>query len=81
MYYSYYASQVLYHLGGEQWTKWNEKMRDALIKAQDTGEGTMNGSWSSAGDPQGQAGGRLMQTSLSLLTLEIYYRFLPLHYK
>jgi len=32
------------------------------------------------GDPHGSAGGRLMVTSLALLTLEVYYRHLPLYY-
>ena len=35
------------------------------------------GSWSPAGDTWGRTGGRLMQTSLSLLTLEVYYRSDP----
>jgi hypothetical protein len=39
------------------------------------------GSWSSAGDTYGNAGGRLMVTSLNLLTLEVYYRYLPLYYR
>ena len=37
--------------------------------------------WSSAGDVHGSAGGRLMITSLNLLTLEVYYRHLPLYYR
>ena len=35
------------------------------------------GSWSPAKDVDGLAGGRLMITSLSVLTLEVYYRRLP----
>ncbi|MBI3407168.1 MAG: terpene cyclase/mutase family protein [Planctomycetes bacterium] len=81
MYYSYYATQVMHHFGGEEWKKWNEKMRDDLIASQEKGKGAMGGSWSSAGDPHGSAGGRLMQTSLSILTLEVYYRHLPLYYR
>jgi hypothetical protein len=30
-------------------------------------------------DPHGNAGGRIYQTALSILTLEIYYRHLPLY--
>ena len=33
------------------------------------------------GDAFGQVGGRLMLTSLNLLTLEVYYRYLPLYYR
>ncbi|MCI0642061.1 MAG: terpene cyclase/mutase family protein [Gemmataceae bacterium] len=81
IYYTYYASQVMHHFGGEGWKVWNEKMRDALQKAQEDKKGPFYGSWSSAGDPHGPNGGRLMQTSLSLLTLEVYYRHLPLYYR
>jgi hypothetical protein len=83
MYYYYYATQVMHHMGGEQWNAWNPKMRDMLIATQDRGQDTKHphqmGSWSPAGDAQGPQGGRLMQTSLSLLTLEVYYRHLPLY--
>ncbi|MCI0642060.1 MAG: terpene cyclase/mutase family protein [Gemmataceae bacterium] len=81
MYFSYYATQVMHHFGGESWKSWNEKMREDLLKLQDKGNGPMDGSWSSQGDPHGNSGGRLMQTSLTLLTLEVYYRHLPLYYR
>jgi hypothetical protein len=41
----------------------------------------MSGSWPSTGDGHSSAGGRMMQTSLSMLTLEVYYRHLPLYYR
>lgn len=81
MYFYYYATQVMHHVGGERWKAWNEKMRDHLVKTQDKVKGDNFGSWSSAGDAHGPAGGRLMNTSLSLLTLEVYYRHVPLHRK
>jgi hypothetical protein len=80
IYYFYYATQVMHHFGGNAWQAWNEKMRDSLVKSQDKA-GANNGSWSSAGDAHGSSGGRLMVTSLSLLTLEVYYRHLPLYYR
>ena len=72
LYYWYYATQVLHHYGGEPWEEWNPVMRDLLIDSQST-EGHESGSWA----PQGghdSAGGRVYATSLSLLTLEVYYR-------
>jgi hypothetical protein len=81
MYYYYYATQVMHHFGGESWKAWNEKMRELLVKAQDNDQGPLAGSWSPVGDMHGGAGGRLMQTSLSILTLEVYYRHLPLYYR
>jgi hypothetical protein len=83
MYYYYYATQVMHHFGGEAWQKWNPKMRDTLINRQDMGRDRAHphqkGSWSPAGDGHGGAGGRVMITSLSLLSLEVYYRYLPLY--
>jgi hypothetical protein len=88
LYYEYYATQVMHHMGGDSWKFWNEGpegkggMRDLLIKQQDVGEGKGKkhqvGSWASDNDPFGKEGGRIMTTSLSLLTLEVYYRHAPL---
>ena len=82
VYYYYYATQVMHHFGGEAWRNWNETMRETLIKKQEGNQASAHfGSWSPAGDQWGRAGGRLMMTSLNLLTLEVYYRYLPLYYR
>jgi hypothetical protein len=85
MYYYYYATQVMHHFGGEAWQKWNPRMRDMLVAKQDRGmdraHPDQKGSWSPVGDVHGGAGGRIMTTSLSLLTLEVYYRYLPLYHR
>jgi hypothetical protein len=85
MYYNYYATQVMHHWGGDEWTKWNTAMRDQLVNTQEHA-GHAAGSWSplnedgSKRDPHGSdAGGRLYTTCLSILTLEVYYRHLPLY--
>jgi hypothetical protein len=81
-YYHYYATQVMYHFGGDAWKNWNLKMRDQLVESQVADKAHADfGSWSSAGDTHAAAGGRLMVTSLNLLTLEVYYRYLPLYYR
>ncbi len=83
MYYYYYATQVMHHMGGESWANWNPKMRDLLVNSADQGRANKHphqiGSWGPEGDAHGAQGGRIMQTSLSLLTLEVYYRHLPLY--
>jgi hypothetical protein len=83
MYYLYYATQVMHHFGGQSWKEWNDRMREILIREQDQGKDPTHkdqeGSWSPEGDPHGGVGGRLMITSLSILTLEVYYRHLPLY--
>jgi hypothetical protein len=83
MYYYYYATQAMHNMGGDDWKQWNERMRDMLIDAQDQGttanRADQKGSWSAEGDRWGSGLGRLGYTSLSLLTLEVYYRHLPLY--
>jgi hypothetical protein len=83
IYYNYYATQVMHHMQGESWARWNPKIRDLLVNSQDQGRATKRphqiGSWNPGQDAHGAHGGRIMQTSLSLLTLEVYYRHLPLY--
>lgn len=81
MYYYYYATQVAHFHGGKDWTeKWNPKMRDLLIDMQQKA-GANSGSWDSGTDRQwmGPHTGRIGMTCMSLLTLEVYYRHLPLY--
>jgi hypothetical protein len=78
IYYWYYATQVLHNVPGPEWETWNRKMRRVLVESQERG-GCKEGSWNPQGDPWGDNGGRLMVTSLSCLTLEVYYRYLPLY--
>lgn len=80
-YYWYYATQVMHNVPGPEWDEWNRQMRKVLVTTQDK-QGCAAGSWNPAGehpDPWGNQGGRLMVTSLSALTLEVYYRYLPLY--
>jgi hypothetical protein len=82
IYYNYYATQVMHHMGGVSWERWNPRMRDLLIETQDRGDKKphQKGSWGiDEGDIYARAGGRIMTTSLSILTLEVYYRHLPLY--
>jgi hypothetical protein len=81
MYFNYYATQVLHHWGGDPWKKWNDVMRDQLVNSQVQG-GTYTaekGSWWTVGQSHGERGGRLYETSLSCMTLEVYYRHMPLY--
>ena len=81
IYYWYYATQVLHNVPGRDWDQWNRKMRKLLITTQ-VKQGCATGSWDPAEpakDAWGEAGGRIMMTSLSALTLEVYYRYLPLY--
>ncbi|MDG3005222.1 prenyltransferase/squalene oxidase repeat-containing protein [Paludisphaera mucosa] len=82
IYYWYYATQLLHNMRNKDWERWNPHVREALIRTQIHDDGCPNGSWDPAFPSQdrwGATGGRLFQTSLSILTLEVYYRYLPLY--
>ncbi len=78
VYYWYYATQVLHHMGGDPWEQWNETMRRVLPQNQET-SGRNRGSWNPVGDKYGIEAGRLYTTCLSLFMLEVYYRHLPVY--
>jgi hypothetical protein len=77
MYYNYYATQVMRHWEGDQWKKWNEKMRDQLVNSQST-QGHETGSWHVDGH-HGDRGGRLYTTAMATMILEVYYRHMPIY--
>ncbi len=77
VYYWYYATQVMHHLGDEAWRHWNARMRRVLCDTQEA-EGHEAGSWAPEG-PFADRGGRLFMTSLAVCTLEVYYRHMPLY--
>ncbi len=90
MYYYYYATQVVHFFEGDEWKLWNEGakqpdntrkggMRDLLIELQNKKGGANEGSWDLDPGFIGRECGRLGTTSLCLLTLEVYYRHLPLY--
>lgn len=77
MYYNYYATQALRHYGGAGWDRWNKILRDRLVATQ-AREGHPRGSWYFS-DPHGDVGGRLYITCMAIMTLEVYYRYMPLY--
>ncbi len=78
VYYWYYATQVLHHVGGAPWEAWNQDMR-RVIPAMQEKSGRDAGSWSPGRDAFGAAGGRLYTTCLNLYCLEVYYRHLSIY--
>lgn len=80
-YYNYYATQLMHHVGRDDWDSWNPQVRDFLVAGQEKGDPQVRhaaGSWDPAGDAHGHEGGRIMVTALALLNLEVYYRSVPL---
>ena len=77
VYYWYYGSLALYQHQGPAWENWNATVRPLLLGNQRT-DGDEKGSW----DPNSQwsqRAGRTVTTALATLTLEVYYRYLPLY--
>ena len=79
MYYNYYATQVMRHWDGPLWEEWNVQMRDWLVATQATA-GHEAGSWFFEGKHT-ESGGRLCSTAFAIMTLEVYYRYMPLYRK
>jgi hypothetical protein len=90
MYYYYYATQVVHFFEGPEWKEWNEGpkgengarlggMRDWLVELQNKKDANLTGSWEPSAGTIGSHCGRLGTTCLCLLTLEVYYRHLPLY--
>ncbi|QDU59096.1 prenyltransferase/squalene oxidase repeat-containing protein [Aeoliella mucimassa] len=80
-YYNYYAAQLLFQYTngrGPMWRQWNERLRDQLIKTQEK-EGHLKGSWFVNNGHDSEKGGRLYCTALGCMTLEVYYRHMPIY--
>jgi hypothetical protein len=88
-YYWYYATQVMFHMGGDHWKRWNDRLHPLLVNSQEQ-SGDMAGSWDPLAYPAGNRripiadrwgphAGRIYVTAMNLLSLEVYYRHLPLY--
>jgi hypothetical protein len=76
-YYWYYATLALSQTQGDAWQRWNAALQRELL-ARQRSSGKLGGSW----DPNtvwGGYGGRVYATALAALSLEVYYRFMPLY--
>jgi Squalene-hopene cyclase C-terminal domain/Prenyltransferase and squalene oxidase repeat len=71
----YNATLAMYQAGGDNWVRWNDAVRDAVVQGQTKGSGCDRGSWDPRGTNHGDQGGRIYSTALATLMLEVYYRF------
>ena len=83
MYYYYYATQVVHFFDGKDWHQnWNPAMRKILLDKQMTVASGAKpadiGSFPKDSQFIGSSCGKLGTTCLACLTLEVYYRHLPL---
>jgi hypothetical protein len=77
LYYWYYGTLCTFQQGGDMWKQWNEAMKRTFIENQRKG-GPEDGSWDPVGD-YSKEWGRVGQTALSALCLEVYYRYLRMY--
>ena len=76
-YYVYYATLALYQHQGPIWAGWNEQLKETLPLIQRK-DGNESGSWD-LGSGHAVAGGRVVSTTMATLSLEVYYRLLPMY--
>ena len=76
-YYWYYGTLALFHHGGPAWERWNGALRGELLDHQER-RGPAAGSWPPGGE-WAPIGGRVYQTAICALMLEVYYRYLPMY--
>lgn len=84
LYYTYYSVLAMFQYGGKAWKGWNELFRDTLVKVQvrqyrDKRGRFIRGSWDPRNHAHGHQGGRVYCTAMAVLSLEVYYRFLPVY--
>ncbi len=90
VYYWYYNTQAFFQEGGRIWDEWNKQFSHGLVKVQDVisrdesgyvdhkGRPQEIGSWTSPAEREHTGGnGKVMDTILCTLMLEVYYRYLP----
>ena len=79
----YYGALGLFQMGirDERWITWNDPMKTALLSTQ-VKLGTFKenkGSWNPETDTFGGCWGRVGQTAIGALMLEVYYRYHDVH--
>jgi hypothetical protein len=77
IYAAYYECQAMMNRGGNEWLDYNKTFRDPILKNQ-----ASNGTWPAAKDAHHGLSGNggwneHYRTTLCILMLEVYYRFLP----
>jgi hypothetical protein len=81
----YYGTLAMFQSGGDSWKEWNKAMAPMLVDNQCKGgpmDGSTNdvdGSW--IADKGSWGCGRTFSTALGALSLEVYYRYLPMYNK
>lgn len=73
----YYCTLALNQMQGSAWKQWNDKMRPYFEKSQHIG-GDLDGAWKT-NTQWASRGGTIYSTSMACLSLQVYYRYLPMY--
>jgi hypothetical protein len=74
---NFFVSQIARYDPSDALASWNRRLRPLMIESQ-TGAGHATGSWCPTNQElASQHGGRLQETAMNLLSLEVYYLHLP----
>jgi len=79
MYFWYYATLGMFQMKGKFWDQWNKALKKVLCENQRVG-GCADGSWdptTNSIDFGSTVAGRVFSTAVGCLSLEVYYRYLP----
>lgn len=80
VYYLYYGTLGQFQMGGDYWKSWNEKFAMEVVGRQ-VRKGKFAGSWDYKGVTHADRAGLAYSTAMYILSLEVYYRYLPLYQK
>ncbi|MDA3962756.1 MAG: terpene cyclase/mutase family protein [Planctomycetota bacterium] len=80
-YYVYYSTLAMFQVGGDGWKEWNSVVRDLLVNNQRQSQDCFDGSWDIGTRTSKQWGQRMLATAYCCLSLEVYYRYLPVAVK
>ena len=75
---NFLATNVMIQFKNDNWKQWNTRLRTSLVGSQ-ADQGVAAGSWFFPDGDGAHSGGRLYHTALTALTLEVYYRHLPIY--
>jgi hypothetical protein len=76
--YDFLVTLLLFHQSSDAWRKWNELQLKQVIGSQQK-TGLQSGSWYDVQERQAKQRGQLYQTTMRVLCLEVYYRWMPIH--
>ena len=80
-YWMYYNTLGIFQVGGPRWKEFNAVVRDMLVGAQHKTGDCFDGSWDwklPGNDYHGSDTGRILSTAYCALSLQVYYRYVPI---